>query len=175
MVGLLPDARTGVFIAGNLDHAEFRHALMLQALDIFAGTNGGAKRDWSAEFLRLYQGLNDAGAKAVAAMEGKRVAGTKPSVPLASYAGTYGHPAWGDIVVTVDGTGLRVAIGSSADNAGTMQHWHHDTFRGELGDGRGGRSLFVFQLDAAGAVSKVLFEGSDAYAFTRVTNGQVAR
>jgi len=168
MVGVLPDARTGIFIAGNLDHAEFRHALLLQAMDIFAGTNGGAKRDWSAEFLTLYKGLHDADVKAVADMEAKRVPGTKPSRPLASYAGTYTHPAWGDMVVTTEGTGLHLAFGPRADNAGTLQHWQYDTFRGELGDGRGGKSTLVFQLDMTGAVHQMLLEGSDAYAFTRV-------
>ena len=168
MVGVLPDARTGIFIAGNLDHAEFRHALLLQAMDIFAGTNGGAKRDWSAELLMLYKGLHDADVRAVAELEAKRISGTKPSLPLASYAGTYTHPAWGEMVVTTEGTGLRLSFGQSADNAGTLQHWQYDTFRGELGDGRGGKSSLVFQLDMTGAVHQMLLEGSDAYAFTRV-------
>lgn len=175
MVGLLPDARTGIFIAGNLDHAEFRHALMLQAMDIVAGTNGGAKRDWSAEFLTLYNGLDAEGKKRVAAMESTRVTGTVPSHPLASFAGTYTHPAWGDVTVTVEGTGLRVALGPGADNTGVMQHWQYDTFRGELGDGRGGKSLVVFQLDVAGTVARMLFDGSDAYAFTRVPGKNAAR
>lgn len=168
MVGLLPDARTGIFIAGNLDHAEFRHALMLQAMDIVAGTNGGSRRDWSAEFQLLYAGMRDAEVKAVGEMEAKRIVGTKPSLSLASYAGTYAHPAWGDLIVTTNGSGLRVALGQGADNSGTMQHWQFDSFRGELGDGRGGKITIVFQLDAMGGVNRVLLEGSDAYAFTRV-------
>lgn len=175
MVGLLPDARTGVFIAGNLDHAEFRHALMLQALDLFAGTNGQPKRDWSAEFLTLYKGLDDAGRKGEADLVASRVTGTRPSQPLAAYVGTYTHRAWGDLVVSLEGGSLRVAFGPSADMTGRVQHWHYDTFRGELGDGRGGASMFVFQLNAAGAVSQVLFEGSDAYAFTRVRNPSPAK
>ncbi len=168
MVGLLPDARTGIFIGGNLDHAEFRHALMLKALDIFAGTNGGAPRDWSTEFLALYKGLREGGEKAMAERDAKRVAGTRPSRDLAAYAGTYAHPAWGDVVVTAVPDGLRVALGPSADNAGTLTHWQYDTFRGELGDGRGGKTMVVFQLGMDGAVSRVLLDGSEEYAFTRV-------
>jgi hypothetical protein len=174
MVGLLPDVRTGIFIGGNLDHAEFRHALMLQAMDIVAGTNGGAKRDWSAEFLTLYKGLQDAGTQAVAAMEAKRVTGTRPSAPLVAYAGTYTHPAWGDLVVRVEGDGLRMAFGPSAENSGVLQHWQYDAFRGELGDGRGGKALLLFQLDAAGTVARVLFEGSEDYTFTRQSGSAAA-
>jgi len=168
MVGLLPDARTGVFIAGNLDHAEFRHALMLQVMDIFAGTNGGPPRDWSAEFLALYTVLRADGAKAVAAAEAKRVSGTKPSAPLAAYVGTYSHPAWGSAVVTLDGDSLRIQMGTSPSLRGTLEHWHFDTFRTALGDGRSGKSSLMFQLDAEGKVSRVLLDGSDDYAFLRV-------
>lgn len=168
MVGLLPDARTGVFIAGNLDHAEFRHALMLQVMDIFAGTNGGTPRDWSAEFLTLYNGLRADGQKAVAATESKRVSGTRASAPLASYAGTYAHPAWGSVIVAADGAALRIQMGTNATLRGTLEHWHYDTFRTAFGDGRSGQSYLMFQLDAEGKVGRVLLDGSDDYAFTRV-------
>ncbi len=168
MVGLLPDTRTGIFIAGNLDHAEFRHALMLKALDVVAGTNGGAPRDWSTEFLALYKGLRDGGDKAMAERDAKRATGTRPSRDLAAYAGTYAHPAWGDVVITAVGDGLRVALGPSADNAGTLTHWQYDTFRGELGDGRGGTTTVNFQLGMDGSVRRVLLDGSEEYAFTRV-------
>lgn len=168
MVGLLPDARTGIFIGGNLDHAEFRHALMLKALDIFAGTNGGAVRDWSTEFLVLYKGLRDAGEKSAAERDAKRVTGTRPSLDLSAYAGTYTHPAWGDVVVTAAAGGLRVALGPTADNAGTLTHWQFDTFRGERGDGRGGKTTAVFQLGMEGGISRVLLDGSEDYVFSRV-------
>lgn len=169
MVGMLPDARTGVFIAGNLDHAEFRHALMLQVMDMFAGTNGGTPRDWSAEFLTLYAGLRADGEKAVAEAEGKRVTGTKPSLSLASYAGSYAHPAWGTLVVTAEGTGLQAQLGPGPTMRGTLEHWQFDTFRVSLGDGRGGKSYLQFQLDAEGKMGRVLLDGSDEYAFTRVS------
>ncbi|MDZ7632065.1 MAG: serine hydrolase [Gemmatimonadaceae bacterium] len=168
MVGLLPDARTGVFIGGNLDHAEFRHALMLQVMDIFAGTNGGAPRDWSAEFLSLYAGLRADAARALAETESKRVRGTKPSLPVAAYVGTYVHPAWGTLDVMPDGTGLAARLGPSPTNRGPLEHWHYDTFRVAYGDGRAGKSFLSFQLDGDGAVARVLLDGSEAYAFTRV-------
>lgn len=168
MVALLPDARTGVFIAGNLDHAEFRHALMLKALDIFAGTNGGAPRDWSTEFLALYAGLRDKGVKARAELEAKRISGTKPSLALASYAATYTHPAWGDLVVAEQGGALSIAMGSSASMRGMLEHWNTDTFRAMLGDGRSAPMYVAFTVDASGKVARLIMDGSDEYVFTRV-------
>ena len=168
MMGLLPDARVGVFIAGNLDHAEFRHALLLQVMDIFAGTNGGAPRNWSTEFLALYKGLHAKGDTATAEFEAKRVAGTKPTLPAAAYAGTFTHPVWGDLVITEDAGTIKVRMGPKPENSGTLEHFHYDTFRSFLGDGRSGANYFVFQVDGEGKANRVLMNGDDAYAFTRV-------
>jgi CubicO group peptidase (beta-lactamase class C family) len=172
MVGIMPEMRTGIFVAGNLDHAEFRHALLLQAMDIFAGTNGGAPRNWSAEFLTLYRGLAEAGKSATAELEARRVTGTKPSLPVASYAGTYTSPTWGSMTVASDGDALRVQIGTSPGLRGSMQHWNYDTFRAMLGDGRGGANYLTFRLDGAGKVRMAVLDGSENYVFTRVEEGK---
>jgi CubicO group peptidase (beta-lactamase class C family) len=44
--GQLPESKLGVYVFGNLDHAEVRHALMFKAFDVFAL---GGTRDWSTE------------------------------------------------------------------------------------------------------------------------------
>ena len=168
MMGLLPDAKVGVFIAGNLDHAEFRHALLLQVMDIFAGTNGGAPRNWSTEFLALYKGIHERGVKAMAELDAKRVADTKPTLPLASYLGTFTHPVWGDMVISQFGAALRVSLGPNAGNRGTLDHFHYDTFRASLGDGRAGRIYLMFQIDGEGKASRVVMNGEDGYVFTWV-------
>ncbi len=168
MMGLLPDAKVGVFIAGNLDHAEFRHALLLQVMDIFAGTNGGVSRNWSTEFLALYKGIHAKGDSATAAFEAKRVKGTKPSLAIASYAGTFTHPVWGDLLIRDANGTLSAHLGPNAANSGTLEHFHYDTFRTFLGDGRGGANYFVFQVDAEGKVNRVIMNGDDSYAFIRV-------
>lgn len=155
IIGLMPDERLGVMIFGNLDHAEFRHALMWRVFDAYTGA---PMRDWSTELLALYGARADAGKKAVAAREAARISGTSPSRPLAEYAGTYVHPVYGDIVVTFADGGLALRFGSLPDNRGVLEHWHHDTFSARLGDGRGGRTMFTFRLDAAGKVAALRFE-----------------
>jgi CubicO group peptidase (beta-lactamase class C family) len=167
MVGVQPESRVGVFIAGNLDHAEFRHALLLQVMDVFAGTNGERPRDWSTELQKLYADLAARGDKARADAEAKRVTGTRPSLPLEQYAGTYEHPLWGDVVVTANAGGMAIRMGSAPTLTGSLAHWHYDTFRGVLGDGRSGANWFQFQLDATGQVARVVMDGSDEYTFVR--------
>ena len=43
ILGLLPQDRVGVFVLGNLDHIELRHALMYKVFDMYSG---GSARDW---------------------------------------------------------------------------------------------------------------------------------
>ena len=167
IIGVVPDKRVGVYIFGNADHVEVRHALMLKTIDLFAGTNGEPARDWSAEFLTLYTGIKAKADSARRASDGTRVAGTRPSWPLEAYAGTYVSPVWGTLVVSNQRGALQMQLGAGSQNGGALEHWHYDTFRVFIGDGRGGANLLQFMLDANGKVARVLLDGSESYAFTR--------
>ncbi len=93
--------------------------------------------------------------------------GTHPSLALEKYAGTYTHPAWGDLVLKMDNGALRMTLGTGADNTGVLEHWNYDTFRVSLGDGRGGSNALTFALDPAGNVASVMLDGSAQYVFAR--------
>lgn len=148
IVGLLPGRNTGVVVLGNLDHAEFRHALMLKVFDLAIG---GPPRDWNRELLSLYAERRSASADPVA----DRVPGTRPSLPLDAYAGRYAHPVWGDVVITREGEGLSFRMGASPDLAGPLEHLHYDTFLARLGDGRDAPPRVVFVLDPDGGVAEL--------------------
>src|SRR4051794_6691142 len=90
IVGLMRGKKLGVYIFGNLDHAEVRHALMYKVFDLFAFNDNS--RDWSTEFKTLYDGLAAQESKQEEAMKARRVPNTKPSLPLAAYAGRYSDP-----------------------------------------------------------------------------------
>ncbi len=164
IIGLMPDERIGVYVFGNLDHAEFRHALMWRVFDAYTGEPA---RDWSAELLTLYGDRAKAGLAAAAAQEARRVPDTKPSRALADYAGTYLHPVYGDVQVVLEDGVLTVKLGPLADNAGRLEHWHFDTFRSKLGDGRSGWNYFTFRLEASGAVASIRLFDAAAFEFVR--------
>lgn len=149
IIGLLPDERFGVVMLGNLDHAEFRHALMLTAFDLQLG---GSARDWNAEFLHLYGGFEARADSARAQREARRVGGTQPSLPLDEYAGTYTHHVWGDLVIAVERDHLTMRMGTNPETRGPLEHWNYETFRAHLGDGRSNPTLVSFTLDANGRV-----------------------
>ena len=148
--GLMRDERLGVYVLGNRDHAELRHALMLDVFDRFTG---GGSRDWSAALLALYGDLEARAEKQRKEREAKRVTGTSPTLPLARYAGIYADPLRGELVVTLDGGRLRAAYGTAF--TGPLEHWHYDTFRAAWDAAWRGTALLTFGLDGDGQVTSV--------------------
>jgi hypothetical protein len=150
----LPDAKLGVYVFGNYDHAEVRHALVYKTFDLFAL---GGKRDWSAEFLKLYGGIKAKGEQATKDFEAKRVIGTKPSLPLEAYEGIYTDPLYGTAEVKVVAGNLSVQLNNYLK--ATVQHWHYDTFRGDFEKAWYGKAMAQFGLNAEGKISKLDFDG----------------
>jgi hypothetical protein len=79
------------------------------------------------------------------------VKGTKPSLPLARYAGTYQDDVNAPVKVThADGKLTAAFNGLTFD----LEHWHYDTFRGTDRKGVLPRSLITFPLGPDGAVAE---------------------
>ncbi|HEX5818819.1 MAG TPA: serine hydrolase [Gemmatimonadales bacterium] len=156
IIGLIPERRLGVYVFGNLDHAELRHALMWKTFDVLLGA---PERDWSRELLALYGARRARADSARRAVEAARVTGTSPSLPLDRYAGRYEHPVWGDIEISAASGTLRLRAGTNPMTAGPLEHWHYDTFRAALGDGRDAPMLATFALDARGTPAQLTLMG----------------
>jgi CubicO group peptidase (beta-lactamase class C family) len=147
IIGLMRDKKLGVYIFGNLDHAEVRHALMYKVFDLF-GFNDNS-RDWSSEFKTLYDGLKAQREKRQADTKAKRALNTQPNLPLASYAGRYSDPFYGSLeIALVDGK-LRADVGSGL--TADLGHWQFDTFMGTWNKDWWDNSLFAFQLSPIAA------------------------
>lgn len=147
--GLIPEQRLGVYVFGNLDHAEVRHAIMYKVFDTFTGKPGG--RDWSAEFIELY---NDIRAKREAAQEkkwAKRQEETTPSLPLKAYTGMYKDPFYGTVEVELREGQLHARLSAGLQVA--LRHWHFDTFRGSFNLPWLDDDLFSFELNEDGEVA----------------------
>ncbi len=124
LIGLMPDAGLGVYVLANTDHAEIRHALMYRVFDLFLGE---PVRDWSDELHTLYARREAQRDSSRHAVEAKRVKGTRPSLALDKYAGTYNDPLYGTMIVTLERGRLRARLGLKA--TGTLEHFQYDTFR----------------------------------------------
>jgi CubicO group peptidase (beta-lactamase class C family) len=168
IIGLIPDERLGVYVLANGDHAELRHALMYTVFDRF---NGRRDHDWSKEMKALYDGIEARGRERRAATIAARVPGTKPTLPLARYAGTYVDSLYGEATVTSDGDGLRVHMGKGQD--AKLEHWHYDTFLARWEDRRNGESYLTFGLNARGEPATLSVDGGSMILRRRPANASV--
>jgi CubicO group peptidase (beta-lactamase class C family) len=154
IAGLIRDEGIGVYVLANRDHAELRHALMYRVFDLF---DAEAPRDWSAELKALYAGLEASADSARAAAEARRPAGTRPSLPLSRYAGTYSDPLYGTVVISESGGALEARYGRQT---GRLEHWGYDTFRVRWDDAWRGAPTVQFVLDPSGAPARLEMSGA---------------
>ena len=145
IVGMMRDKKLGVYIFGNVDHAEVRHALIYKVFDLF-GFNDNS-RDWSTQMKTMYDGIAAESSRQQQAQLAARVLNTKPSLPLEAYVGTYSHPFYGKREIQLINGKLRLLIGK--DSSADLDHWQHDTFRGPWNDGWRGDTGVAFQVNAA--------------------------
>lgn len=155
IIGIMPEEKVGVYILGNLDHAELRHALMYKVLDLFAFND--RSRDWSSEVKALYDDL-EASAKL---QREKRLAAkmpdTTPSRALSAYAGTYKDPYYGQVEVVYRDGELQLSV--SKNTNAVLKHWHYDTFIAQWQENWRWESFVSFDLSPEGKVSEISFDG----------------
>jgi hypothetical protein len=123
-VTIVPEEHLGFVILTN-SNSNISSALHSAILDAFLG---GPSRDWSKEMLQSAK----AGAQALAERQKRdaaaRKTGTKPSLELADYTGTYGGDLYGNATVAVENGGLVLRLLPNPDFVADLTHYQYDTF-----------------------------------------------
>ncbi len=143
IVGLLRSKNMGIYIFGNAEHVEVRHALMYKAFDVF-GFGDANGRDWSAEFKPLYDEIAAQSAQAGDTLRKNRKSDTKPTLALAEYAGNYADPYYGKLRVSFENGKLLIY---STELMGEMTHWQDDSFRLAWKNEWLGEATIKFEID----------------------------
>ncbi|MGY0503846.1 serine hydrolase [Luteimonas sp. e5] len=150
---LVPERGIGVVVLTNQEVGAAFHSLTHVALDMMLGHE---RHDWV-----------DAYAKAVARNEARaddswqkllaaRDARSKPSLPLARYAGRYRDPWYGEVVISQSGNRLRMQFARTRELAGTLEHWQHDSFIVRWDDRALNADAFVyFALEPDGRIGEM--------------------
>ena len=144
-VALLPDIAAGVVVLANRD-AWFHPHHEITAW-VFARLLGVEPRDWHGESMAHKATIVAQGESTLAAQDSARVPGTRPTLPLDEYVGSYadalgaGHA---EVVLAQDGR-LRLHFGEPGSFSGDLEHWNDDVFRlyFDGGDGQTYRSSFA--------------------------------
>jgi len=154
MVSLVPEEKIGIVVLTNANGSPLPSITMYRAIDALIGA---PPRDWSAEYLKV-RNKNLALAKETETKRlAQRVSGTRPSLALEKYAGTYADSMYGEAMIVAENGKLRAMYGTVFD--GELEHWHFDTFRATWKAKNMGRSMLTFALDSDGKIRGVEFEG----------------
>jgi len=151
---LVPEEQLGVVILTNSNNF-FPYAMMYQILDMYLAPD--EKREFGGYMLGLKKDGEQAAKDKEAKIISDRVKGTKPSLDLSKYAGTYNDPKYGDVNVMYDPKkGLSFQFGPTALFHGTIEHWHYDSFRLIWGEQHMlPKGMMSFILDAQGKVTEL--------------------
>ncbi|MDP2955339.1 MAG: serine hydrolase [Longimicrobiales bacterium] len=152
-VALVPEEGLGVVVLTN-GMTGVAPALVYRVLDAYLG---GEPRDWSAEGLPGWEESRVAFEARQAAFERSKIAGTRPSLELSVYEGTYGGEFYGDATVTLEEGRLVLRLLPNPDLVADLEHLHYDTFllrwRENLAWFGTGAATFV--LDGAGNAAEM--------------------
>jgi hypothetical protein len=158
-LSMVPERNVGFVILtnrgwGNTMDAALRNRLLDALL-------GAPERDWSAEYLVRAREEAAAGEKFEREVAAARIRGTRPSLPLAGYAGRYEDEAFGAGTVRLENGRLVMTLGPR--HTAGLEHWHHDTFRARWKNPALGWSLVTFGFNHDGTVKDVEVGGVRSY------------
>jgi hypothetical protein len=154
LVFMVPEENFGLVILTNMNGTSLPAALARRIADLYIG---GAKRDWSADYLAFTKEGQRRAALSAQNTENSRVKDTKPSLPLEKYAGTYENEMYGAVKLEVKDGKLLMNAGPSF--IGPLEHWNYDTFRVNWSDPMAGRTMVTFVLDAQGRAATIKVDG----------------
>jgi len=165
-VAMVPEEKLGIVILTNMNGSVVSMPLMYRIIDAYLGAS---QKDWSADLLKGYKPMLDQAQAAEKRAEAARVTGTKPSLDIAAYAGTYRNDLYGDVKVTNENGKLKVQFGPAF--AGDLEHWNYDTFQAKFANGAVvSKALLSFPLNTQGKADTVVLNmpGVTPYPFKRL-------
>jgi CubicO group peptidase (beta-lactamase class C family) len=153
-VTLVPGQNLGVVVLTNAESGAAFNAITWRVLDAYL--NPAQKTDWVATYAKAVKQAEAKADDSLAKHAAARDKNSKPSLPLARYAGTYRDPWYGDVIVSQENGKLRLRFSKTKQLIGSMTPWQHDSFVVRWDDRTLNADAFVsFALDMDGHVTQV--------------------
>jgi CubicO group peptidase (beta-lactamase class C family) len=151
-VAMVPAAKAGVAVLTNQESGAAFDAIANTILDMLLGAPSW---DWTGAYAVVGHRRDSAAAVRDEKRDAERVTGTKPSLPVERYAGTYTDPWYGDIVISMEEGKPVITFPSTPTLVGDLEHWQYDTFIARWRDRELRADAYVtFMLTPEGTVAK---------------------
>ena len=155
-VMLVPEEKLGVVVLTNQEQGAAFRAVTWRILDHFLGA---PPVDW-------IQALKAASARQVAEAKEKvgkqaarRVADSKPALPLASYCRRYRDPWYGEVAIAMEDGKPVIRFSRSPSLVGNLEHWQYETFVARWRERALNADAFVtFSLGPDGGIERMTME-----------------
>ncbi|HVI59059.1 MAG TPA: serine hydrolase [Luteimonas sp.] len=147
---LVPSKKLGVVVLTSAEVGSAFNAITMRVLDAWLDA---PETDWVAAYAASLAKSQDKADENWKKHLAARDAKSRPSLPLAKYAGTYRDPWYGDVVVAAGGKGLTLQFSKTAQLLGDLEPWQHDTFIVRWRDrGLNADAFLTFSLDPDGKI-----------------------
>jgi CubicO group peptidase (beta-lactamase class C family) len=124
-VTLVPDLNLGVVVLTNQQSGGAFQSLTYRILDHYMKAPA---TDWVGAFKKSEEMSLARAAEVEKRLASTRDAGSKPSLPVAKYAGRYTDAWYGDITISQEADKLVIRFSHTPLLVGDLEHWQHDTF-----------------------------------------------
>jgi CubicO group peptidase (beta-lactamase class C family) len=153
-VVLIPEERLGLVILINAEHTDLPESVAYRIVDHYLG---GPARDWSAELLGISEKQREKSDALDKKKSDERVKGTKPSLALEAYAGTYDNEIYGSAIVSMQQGKPQFSF--YPQHIGTIEHWNYDSFQVIWNYRYLDKDMITFTLGSNGKVDGMKWEG----------------
>ncbi|HLA62844.1 MAG TPA: serine hydrolase [Rhodothermales bacterium] len=155
-VMLVPGLDLGIAVFTNQESAPAFRAVTQYVVDHYMGA---PRTDWIAAYEAVTARQHARVEEAERATAAARDASAGPSLPLASYAGRYEDPWYGEVSIVQEGGGLVMRFAHTPELVGDLEHWQHDTFLVRWHDRATRADAFVtFALRPDGTIAEARME-----------------
>lgn len=152
LVSFLPESKLGVVILTNMNQSDVTIPLTANLFDRMLGISPA--KDYNTDYYASEQA--DQARRRAASTPPVKLEGTRPSLPLEAYAGTYRESFMGTATIRYADGKLTLQYDKSAIT-GDLEHYHLDTFTATMHDAIMGKMPVSFRIGASGQVEGMSF------------------
>ncbi len=146
---MVPEKDLGIIVVTNTFNT-FREAVARYVIDSFTGLHD-EDHDWHEHYLERYENQKAAAQQRRNEIEAQRVEGTRPSLSLNQFTGTYRDKVYDEVEVKLNQEGkLELHFWDDETLIADLEHWHYDTFRAHWRNPAQREKFVTFDLGSDG-------------------------